>query len=133
MAKQVPVPKHRKAKSSSAEAFRKFLNKRVDIIEEEDSEPEDAGNSAGHSCKVVTPVAAKKDKKPEKKQDALQDRYDDLVRQLEVIQQNQEMLYEKQTKLKKRVKAKPMTDTPRPSTASSPDITMARRQALLRF
>ena len=123
--KKVPVPKHRKAKSSSAEAFRKFLNKRVDIIEEEDSEPEDA--------KLVTPVAAKKDKKPEKKQDALQDRYDDLVRQLEVIQQNQEMLYEKQTKLKKRVKAKPMTDTPRPSTASSPDITMARRQALLRF
>ena len=125
MSKQLPAPKHRKAKSSSAEAFRKFLNKRVDIIQEEDSEPEDA--------KVVTPVATKKDKKPEKKPDALQDRYDDLVRQLEVIQQNQEMLYEKQTKLKKRVKAKPMTDTPRPSTASSPDITMARRQALLRF
>ena len=128
MAKQIPVPKHRKAKSSSAEAFRKFLNKRVDIIEEEDSEPEDA--------KVVTPVAAKKDKKTDKTDkstDALQGRYDDLVRQLEVIQQNQEMLYEKQTKLKKRVKAKPMTDTPRPSTASSPDITMARRQALLRF
>ena len=126
MAEKKPIiPKHRKAKSSSAEAFRKFLNKRVDIIEEEDSEPEDA--------KVVAPVATKKDKKPEKKQDALQDRYDDLVRQLEVIQQNQEMLYEKQTKLKKRVKAKPMTDTPRPSTASSPDITMARRQALLRF
>ena len=119
--KKVPAPKHRKAKSSSAEAFRKFLNKRVDIIEEEDSEPEDA--------KLVAPVATKKDKKPE----ALQDRYDDLVRQLEVIQQNQEMLYQKQTKLKKRVKAKPMTDTPRPSTASSPDITMARRQALLRF
>ena len=124
--KKVPAPKHRKAKSSSAEAFRKFLNKRVDIIEEEDSEPEDA--------KVVTPVATKKtDKKPDKKPDALQDRYDDLVRQLEVIQQNQEMLYQKQTKLKKSIKAKPMTDTPRPSTASSPDITMARRQALLRF
>ena len=124
------TPKQRKAKSSSAEAFRKFLNKRVDIIEEEDSEPEDAGNSAGHSCKVVTPV---KEKKEKKKPDALQDRYDQLVRQLEVIQQNQEMLYQKQTKLKKRVKAKPMTDTPRPSQASSPDITMARRQALLRF
>ena len=119
--KKVPAPKHRKAKSSSAEAFRKFLNKRVDIIEEEDSEPEDA--------KVVAPVATKKDKKPE----ALQDRYDDLVRQLEVIQQNQEMLYQKQTKLKKRVKAKPMTDTPRPSMASSTDIQIARRQALLRF
>ena len=119
--KKVPVPKNRKAKSSSAEAFRKFLNKRVDIIQEDDSEPEDA--------KVVAPVATKKDKKPE----ALQDRYDDLVRQLEVIQQNQEMLYEKQTKLKKRVKAKPMTDTPRPSLASSPDIQIARRQALLRF
>ncbi len=119
--KKVPVPKNRKAKSSSAEAFRKFLNKRVDIIQEDDSEPEDA--------KVVAPVATKKDKKPE----ALQDRYDDLVRQLEVIQQNQEMLYQKQTKLKKRVKAKPMTDTPRPSMASSPDIQIARRQALLRF
>ena len=119
--KKVPVPKNRKAKSSSAEAFRKFLNKRVDIIQEDDSEPEDA--------KVVAPVATKKDKKPE----ALQDRYDDLVRQLEVIQQNQEMLYQKQTKLKKRVKAKPMTDTPRPSLASSPDIQIARRQALLRF
>ena len=119
--KKVPVPKNRKAKSSSAEAFRKFLNKRVDIIQEDDSEPEDA--------KVVAPVATKKDKKPE----VLQDRYDDLVRQLEVIQQNQEMLYQKQTKLKKRVKAKPMTDTPRPSTASSPDIQIARRQALLRF
>ena len=126
MAEKKPItPKHRKAKSSSAEAFRKFPNKHVDIIEEEDSEPEDA--------KVVTPVATKKDKKPDKKPEALQDRYDDLVRQLEVIQQNQEMLYEKQTKLKKRVKAKPMTDPPRPSTASSPDITMARRQALLRF
>ena len=119
--KKVPVPKNRKAKSSSAEAFRKFLNKRVDIIQEDDSEPEDA--------KVVEAVATKKDKKPE----ALQDRYDDLVRQLEVIQQNQEMLYQKQTKLKKRVKAKPMTDTPRPSMASSPDIQIARRQALLRF
>ena len=119
--KKVPVPKNRKAKSSSAEAFRKFLNKRVDIIQEDDSEPEDA--------KVVKAVATKKDKKPE----ALQDRYDDLVRQLEVIQQNQEMLYQKQTKLKKRVKAKPMTDTPRPSMASSPDIQIARRQALLRF
>ena len=122
--KKVPAPKHRKAKSSSAEAFRKFLNKRVDIIEEEDSEPEDA--------KVVTPVKEKKEKK-EKKPEALQDRYDDLVRQLEVIQQNQEMLYQKQTKLKKRVKAKPMNDTPRPSMASSPDIQIARRQALLRF
>ena len=117
--KKVPVPKHRKAKSSSAEAFRKFLNKRVDIIEEEASEPEDA--------KVVA-----KEKK-EKKQDTLESRYDDLVRQLEAIQQNQEMLYQKSKKLKKAVKAKPMTDTPRPSTASSPDITMARRQALLRF
>ena len=126
--KKVPAPKHRKAKSSSAEAFRKFLNKRVDIIEEEDSEPEDA--------QAVTPVKEKKektDKKSDKKPNALQDRYDQLVRQLEVIQQNQEMLYQKQTKLKKRVKAKPMTDTPRPSLASSPDITMARRQALLRF
>ena len=36
------TPKQRKAKSSSAEAFHKFLNKRVDLIEEEDSEPEDA-------------------------------------------------------------------------------------------
>ena len=122
--KKVPAPKHRKAKSSSAEAFRKFLNKRVDITKEEDSEPEDA--------KVVTPVKEKKEKK-EKKPEALQDRYDDLVRQLEVIQQNQEMLYQKQTKLKKRSKAKSMTDIPRPSTASSPDITMACRQALLRF
>ena len=131
MAEKKPItPKQRKAKSSSAEAFRKFLNKRVDIIEEEDSEPEDAGNSAGHSCKVVTPV---KEKKEKKKPDALQDRYDQLVRQLEVIQQNQEMLYQKQTKLKKRIKAKPMTDTPRPSLASSPDIQIARRQALLRF
>ena len=78
----------------------------------------------------------KKDKKPEKKPekpDALQDRYDDLVRQLEAVQQNQEMLYQKQTKLKKRVKAKPMNDTPRPSLASSPDIQLGRRQALLRF
>ena len=131
MAEKKPItPKQRKAKSSSAEAFRKFLNKRVDIIEEEDSEPEDAGNSAGHSCKVVTPV---KEKKEKKKPDALQDRYDQLVRQLEVIQQNQEMLYQKQTKLKKSIKAKPMTDTPRPSLASSPDIQIARRQALLRF
>ena len=119
------TPKQRKAKSSSAEAFRKFLNKRVDIIEEEDSEPEEA--------QTVTPVKEKKEKKEKKQPDALQDRYDQLVRQLEVIQQNQEMLYQKQTKLKKRVKAKPMTDTPRPSLASSPDITMARRQALLRF
>ena len=124
MAKQLPAPKQRKAKSSSAEAFRKFLNKRVDIIEESASDDD---------AKVVAPVVSKKDKKPEKKPDALQDRYDDLVRQLEVIQQNQDMLYEKQTKLKKRVKAKPMTDTPRPSLAASPDITMARRQALLRF
>ena len=123
--KKVPIPKHRKAKSSSAEAFRKFLNKRVDIIEEDDSEPEDA--------KVVAPVAVKKDKKPEKTTDALESRYNDLVRQLEVIQQNQEMMYQKQTKLKKRVKAKPMNDTPRPSLASSPDIQIARRQALLRF
>ena len=123
--KKVPVPKNRKAKSSSAEAFRKFLNKLVDILEEEDSEPEDA--------KVVAPVATKKDKNPEKKQDALEGRYEDLVRQLEAIQQNQEMLYQKQTKLKKRVKAKPMNDTPRPSLASSPDIQIARRQALLRF
>ena len=53
--KKVPAPKHRKAKSSSAEAFRKFLNKRVDIIEEDDSEPEDA--------KVVAPVVVKKDEK----------------------------------------------------------------------
>ena len=127
MAKQIPVPKHRKAKSSSAEAFRKFLNKRVDIIEESASDDD---------AKIVAPVVIKKDKKTDKTDkstDALQGRYDDLVRQLEVIQQNQEMLYQKQTKLKKRVKAKPMTDTPRPSTASSPDITMARRQALLRF
>ena len=123
--KKVPIPKHRKAKSSSAEAFRKFLNKRVDIIEEDDSEPEDA--------KVVAPVVVKKDKKPEKTTDALESRYNDLVRQLEVIQQNQEMMYQKQTKLKKRVKAKPMNDTPRPSLASSPDIQIARRQALLRF
>ena len=122
--KKHSVPKHCKAKSSSAEAFRKFLNKRVDIIEEDDSEPEDA--------KVVAPVVVKKDKK-DKKPDALQDRYDDLVRQLEAVQQNQEMLYQKQTKLKKRVKAKPMNDTPRPSLASSPDIQIARRQALLRF
>ena len=50
--KKVPAPKHRKAKSSSAEAFRKFLNKRVDIIEEDDSEGE-----------VVAPVVVKKDKK----------------------------------------------------------------------
>ena len=123
--KKVPTPKTRKAKSSSAEAFRKFLNKRVDIIEENDSEGE-----------VVAPVATKKDKKPkkpEKKTDALQDRYDDLVRQLEAVQQNQEMLYQKQTKLKKRVKAKPMNGTPRPSLAKSPDIQIARRQALLRF
>ena len=126
MAEKKPsVPKHRKAKSSSAEAFRKFLNKRVDIIEEDDSEPEDA--------KVVAPVVVKKDKKPEKTTDALESRYNDLVRQLEVIQQNQEMMYQKQTKLKKRVKAKPMNDTPRPSLASSPDIQIARRQALLRF
>ena len=138
MAKQIPVPKHRKAKSSSAEAFRKFLNKRVDIIEESASDDD---------AKIVAPVVIKsivqqcdglrsnpkKDKKPEKTTDALESRYNDLVRQLEVIQQNQEMMYQKQTKLKKRVKAKPMTDTPRPSTASSPDITMARRQALLRF
>ena len=126
MAEKKPsVPKHRKAKSSSAEAFRKFLNKRVDIIEENDSEGE-----------VVAPVATKKDKKPEKpekKQDTLESRYDDLVRQLEAIQQNQEILYQKQSKLKKRVKAKPMNDTPRPSLASSPDIQIARRQALLRF
>ena len=59
--KKVPTTKHRKAKSTSAEAFRKFLNKRVDIIEEDDSEPEDA--------KVVAPVVVKKDKK-EKKPDA---------------------------------------------------------------
>ena len=125
--KKVATPKTSKAKSSSAAAFRKVLNKRVDIIEEDDSEPEDA--------KVVAPVDVKKDKKPEKpeKPDALQDRYDDLVRQLEAIQQNQEMLYQKQTKLKKRVKEKLMNDTPRPSLASSPDIQLARRQALLRF
>ena len=56
MAEKKPItPKHRKAKSSSAEAFRKFLNKRVDIIEEEDSEPEDA--------QAVTPVKEKKEKK----------------------------------------------------------------------
>ena len=54
---------------------------------------------------VVVSIAAKKDKKPEKKQDTLEGRYKDLVRQLEAIQQNQEMLYQKQTKLKKRVKA----------------------------
>ena len=107
--KKLPAPKHRKAKSSSAEAFRKFLNKRVDIIEESASDDD---------AKVVTPVATKKDKKPDqyrtdtshrletmlKKPDALQDRYDDLVRQLEVIQQNQEMLYQKQTKLRNALK-----------------------------
>jgi hypothetical protein len=53
--KKPSMPKNRKAKSSSAEAFRKFLNKRVDIIEEEASE-EDG--------EVVAPVASKKDKNP---------------------------------------------------------------------
>ena len=81
MATKIPAPKVRKAKSSSAEAFRKFLSKRVDIVEEGDEEAD------------TEPVAkvekAKKPEKPEKPEKVggpnpadLQRMYSDLLSDL---------------------------------------------------
>ena len=133
MATKIPAPKVRKAKSSSAEAFRKFLSKRVDIVEEGDEEAD------------TEPVAkvekAKKPEKPEKPEKVggpnpadLQRMYSDLLSELQKMQNNQEILYQQQARLKKKVKSQPIhADTPRPTRSSSPDLQQARRQALLRF
>ena len=130
--KKIPVPKAHKAKSSSAEAFRKFLSKRVDIVEEGDEEAD------------PEPVAkVEKVKKPEKPEKAekvggpnpadLQRMYSDLLSELQKMQNNQDILYQQQARLKKKVKSQPIhADTPRPRT-TSPDLQQARRQALLRF
>ena len=133
MATKIPAPKVRKAKSSSAEAFRKFLSKRVDIVEEGDDEadPEPAPK----------PEKAKKPEKPEKAEKVggpnpadLQRMYSDLLSELQKMQNNQEILYQQQARLKKKVKSQPIhADTPRPTRSSSPDLQQARRQALLRF
>ena len=133
MATKIPAPKVRKAKSSSAEAFRKFLSKRVDIVEEGDEEAD------------TEPVAkvekVKKPEKPEKPEKVggpnpadLQRMYSDLLSKLQKMQNNQEILYQQQARLKKKVKSQPIhADTPRPTRSSSPDLQQARRQALLRF
>ena len=133
MATKIPAPKVRKAKSSSAEAFRKFLSKRVDIVEEGDEEAD------------TEPVAkvekAKKPEKPEKPEKVggpnpadLQRMYSDLLSELQKMQNNQDILYQQQARLKKKVKSQPIhADTPRPTRSSSPDLQQARRQALLRF
>ena len=133
MATKIPAPKVRKAKSSSAEAFRKFLSKRVDIVEEgdEEADPEPAPK----------PEKAKKPEKPEKPEKVggpnpadLQRMYSDLLSELQKMQNNQEILYQQQARLKKKVKSQPIhADTPRPTRSSSPDLQQARRQALLRF
>ena len=129
MATKIPAPKVRKAKSSSAEAFRKFLSKRVDIVEEgdEEADPEPAPK----------PEKAKKPEKTEKvggpNPADLQRMYSDLLSELQKMQNNQDILYQQQARLKKKVKSQPIhADTPRPRT-TSPDLQQARRQALLRF
>ena len=132
MATKIPAPKVRKAKSSSAEAVRKFLSKRVDIVEEgdEDGDPEPAPK----------PEKVKKPEKPEKAEKVggpnpadLQRMYSDLLSELQKMQNNQEIMYQQQSRLKKKMKAQPIhADTPRPRT-TSPDLQQARRQALLRF
>ena len=133
--KKIPVPKARKAKSSSAEAFRKFLSKRVAIVEEgdEEADPEPAP-------KTEKPEKVKKPEKAEKTEKVggpnpadLQRMYSDLLSELQKMQNNQEIMYQQQSRLKKKMKAQPIhADTPRPRT-SSPDLQQARRQALLRF
>lgn len=133
MATKIPAPKVRKAKSSSAEAFRKFLSKRVDIVEEgdEDGDPEP----------VAKVEKVKKPEKPEKPEKVggpnpadLQRMYSDLLSELQKMQNNQDILYQQQARLKKKVKSQPIhADTPRPTRSSSPDLQQARRQALLRF
>ena len=132
MATKIPAPKVRKAKSSSAEAFRKFLSKRVDIVEEGDEEAD--------TEPVPKPEKVKKPEKTEKAEKAggpnpadLQRMYSDLLSELQKMQNNQEIMYQQQSRLKKKMKAQPIhADTPRPRT-SSPDLQQARRQALLQF
>ena len=132
MATKIPAPKVRKAKSSSAEAFRKFLSKRVDIVEEGDEEADPEP--------VAKVEKAKKPEKPEKPEKVggpnpadLQRMYSDLLSELQKMQNNQDILYQQQARLKKKVKSQPIhADTPRPRT-TSPDLQQARRQALLRF
>ena len=131
--KKIPTPKVRKAKSSSAEAFRKFLSKRVDIVEEGDEEAD--------TEPAPKPEKAKKPEKAEKTEKVggpnpadLQRMYSDLLSELQKMQNNQEILYQQQARLKKKVKSQPIhADTPRPTRSSSPDLQQARRQALLRF
>jgi hypothetical protein len=132
MATKIPAPKVRKAKSSSAEAFRKFLSKRVDIVEEDDeTDP----------TPTPKPEKVKKPEKPEKAEKVggpnpadLQRMYSDLLSELQKMQNNQEILYQQQARLKNKVKSQPIhADTPRPTRSSSPDLQQARRQALLRF
>ena len=133
MATKIPAPKVRKAKSSSAEAFRKFLSKRVDIVEEgdEEADPEPAPKTE----------KAKKPEKPEKPEKVggpnpadLQRMYSDLLSELQKMQNNQEIMYQQQSRLKKKMKSQPIhADTPRPTRSSSPELQQARRQALLRF
>ena len=133
MATKIPAPKVRKAKSSSAEAFRKFLSKRVDIVEEGDEEAD--------TEPAPKPEKTKKPEKPEKAEKVggpnpadLQRMYSDLLSELQKMQNNQEILYQQQARLKKKVKSQPIhADTPRPTRSSSPDLQQARRQALLRF
>ena len=133
MATKIPAPKVRKAKSSSAEAFRKFLSKRVDIVEEGDEEAD--------TEPAPKPEKVKKPEKPEKAEKVggpnpadLQRMYSDLLSELQKMQNNQEILYQQQARLKKKVKSQPIhADTPRPTRSSSPDLQQARRQALLRF
>ena len=133
MATKIPAPKVRKAKSSSAEAFRKFLSKRVDIVEEGDEEADTEPASK--------PEKVKKPEKPEKAEKVggpnpadLQRMYSDLLSELQKMQNNQDILYQQQARLKKKVKSQPIhADTPRPTRSSSPDLQQARRQALLRF
>ena len=132
MATKIPAPKVRKAKSSSAEAFRKFLSKRVDIVEEGDEEADPEP--------TPKPEKAKKPEKPEKTEKVggpnpadLQRMYSDLLSELQKMHNNQEIMYQQQSRLKKKMKSQPIhADTPRPRT-TSPDLQQARRQALLRF
>ena len=105
MATKIPAPKVRKAKSSSAEAFRKFLSKRVDIVEEGDEEADPEP--------VAKVEKAKKPEKPEKPEKVggpnpadLQRMYSDLLSELQKMQNNQEIMYQQQSRLKKKMKAK---------------------------
>lgn len=147
MATKIPAPKVRKAKSSSAEAFRKFLSKRVDIVEEgdEDGDPEPVAKvEKVKKAKVLSSHSEKELSRPEKPEKPekvggpnpadLQRMYSDLLSELQKMQNNQDILYQQQARLKKKVKSQPIhADTPRPTRSSSPDLQQARRQALLRF